>query len=140
MQPPVWKLVALIEMGDRLAATDTFTDEKMLDFLTSLSRFEDFPENVSYNHIKKLSGVIQDSVLNRLETVEDQKLLFQLHKFLCLSLIVIFKKRQAWNAFKWVNSSLARLALSAFWEDKEHCTPEHAAVIRECGKVFLRRM
>ena len=58
MQPPVWKLVALIEMGDRLAATDTFTDEKMLDFLTSLSRFEDFPENVSYTHIKKLSGVI----------------------------------------------------------------------------------
>ena len=48
----------MIEMGDRLAATDTFTDEKMLDFLTSLSRFEDFPENVSYNHVKKLSGII----------------------------------------------------------------------------------
>ena len=45
-----------------------------------------------------------------------------------------------WVAFKWVNSSLDRLALSSFWEDKERCTPEHAQAIRECGKVFLRRM
>lgn len=140
VQPPVWKLINLIEFADRLVQNDTFAYDKMLDFLSSLSRFEDFPDNLSYNYFKKLSTIIQDVVLDRLESIEDRELRFRLHKNLCLCLAVMFKKRLAWDAFKWVRSSLTKLALSTYLADSEHCSAEHAAVMRECGKMFIRRM
>ena len=43
----------------------------MLDFVMSVAQYDEFPENVGYSHVRKLSTIIQDAVLDRLETLED---------------------------------------------------------------------
>ena len=92
-QPPVWKLINVIEFGDRLVLNNTFTYEKILDFLGSLSQYEDWPENLSYSYFKKLSSIIQDVILERLEEIEDLDLSFRIHKNLCYIIKIIFAKR-----------------------------------------------
>ena len=90
----------------------------MLDFLGSLSQYEDFPENLSYSYFKKLSTIIQDVILEKLEEIEDLDLQFRIHKNLCYIIKNMFAKRQAWHAFKWTNASVTKMQLSDFLDNK----------------------
>ena len=79
-------------------------------------------------------------ILEQLEVIEDPEHLYRLHKNICFCIKVIFSKRHGWDSFKWVNSSVTKLDLSTFLSDTEHCSPEHEQLIKDCAKLFVRRM
>ena len=97
IQPPSWKLINVIEFSDRLINNQTFTYERMMEFLNSVNQYEDFPEDLSYSYLKRLSIILQDVILDRLYVVKDQSLIFRLHKSVCFCLVIINKKRLSWD-------------------------------------------